>query len=415
MANSQQNRCVNLDWLEVYCLEGADGFPHDASYFRDQGLDVLERDYGTRQYHEMFTILDRNGQGFVEIRRNPVSGGDSRNKGIFSPYSCHVRLCNRYCYHENAVNLLTEFLHTHHFEVQRIFRIDIALDFERFDSGDDPVDFIRRYMAGRYAKINQCNLSAHGADRWNVRDWNSLSWGSPSSMVGTKLYCKTKELKEVKDKPYIRYAWQAAGLVSDYVNMTKAKADGTCYQPTIWRLEFSIKSSARVWYKVEDTHGRKTRKIEKQHTLGNYSTRHDLLQAFIFLAYHYFQFKHFEEGKRKDRCRDKVLFDFGSNHSVYVLDRLLTDEPQTTALEALRQRLLKYKQTHIQPKLIRACDVLIEQIAQERIVNTLPYYDGTEVRLLQLLIKQRLECPDESYSQSLSTVKDFMQLSDTLF
>ena len=77
-------RCVNIDWLEVYALEDASKFPCNAEYFRSQGYIVREREYGTRQYHEMFTLLDDNMNPFMEIRRNPKSG-DSGFSGIL-PY-----------------------------------------------------------------------------------------------------------------------------------------------------------------------------------------------------------------------------------------------------------------------------------------------------------------------------------------
>ena len=52
-------------------------------------------------------------------------------------------------------------------------------------------------MAGELAKVNQCKLSAHGKDSFDDRIWNSLSWGAEKSMISTKLYNKTLEMKEV--------------------------------------------------------------------------------------------------------------------------------------------------------------------------------------------------------------------------
>ena len=56
MENSHtQKRCVNLDWLEIHAREPV-GQPHNADYFRNQGCEVQEREYGTRVYREMFVI-----------------------------------------------------------------------------------------------------------------------------------------------------------------------------------------------------------------------------------------------------------------------------------------------------------------------------------------------------------------------
>lgn len=163
--------CVSVDWLEVYCLESNDRYPCNADYFRTKGYFVNERDYGTRQYAEMFTIEDEHGEPWIEIRRNPMSG-----QSVFSglnPMSTHIRLVNRHCYFDDAIEKLRNFLTLHDYIFKRIFRIDICRDFEYFDSGDDPAKFCRRYLANKYAKINQCHLSAHGADNWSSFDWES--------------------------------------------------------------------------------------------------------------------------------------------------------------------------------------------------------------------------------------------------
>ena len=51
-------KLVNLDWLEVYCLEPAGRAMPDATFFVAQGYEVKAREYGTPQYREMFTIFD---------------------------------------------------------------------------------------------------------------------------------------------------------------------------------------------------------------------------------------------------------------------------------------------------------------------------------------------------------------------
>ena len=57
-----------------------------------------------------------------------------------------LRLSNRTCYSDNAVQIMQDFLTKYDYEFVKIFRIDICLDFERFDSGDDPNLFLHRYI-----------------------------------------------------------------------------------------------------------------------------------------------------------------------------------------------------------------------------------------------------------------------------
>lgn len=384
-------RCINIDWLELYCLEPS---VCNADYYRRQGYLVEERDYGTRQYREMFTIYDSDNQPWIEVRRNPVSAeDDGRNKGMFNPFSCHLRLSNYALYKNSPVVDFEDFLFRHNYAVLRIYRLDICLDFERFDCGDNPQDVMRRYMAGKYSKIHQSNISAHGHDLWDSREWNSVSWGAPKSMVSTKFYCKSLELTQAKDKPYIRYAWFLCGLVDDFVNMTKRKADGTIYKPSIWRVEFSIKSSARAWYIIEDNTSRKTKKVAMEHTLNLYESREQLMTAFASLSAHYFRFKIFRQGVRKDRCQDKVLFKFSTEDKVYKIDRLITSQKIDKQFGAynLKKHLEEYKMCKTDIEVRKAVDVIIADIERYMLSQHLVRMSRKEIRLLQLAIESRIK------------------------
>lgn len=414
----EKGRCINLDWLEVYCIEEAGRAPVDADYYIRNGYEVRKRDYGTRQYKEMFTVLDQYGEPFLEVRRDPVSANSGAvDIGIFDPLSCHIKLCNRYCYHPQAIDVFAEFLHLHGYAIQHIFRIDLCLDFVRFDRGDDPHKFMLRYLEGKFSKINQGNISSHGKDTWNGRVWNSLSWGAPSSMVSTKFYCKSLELIEAKDKPYIRYAWFAAGLIDDYQTLEKVMPDGSKQVQIIYRVEFSIRSKARHWLVIEDNNGRKEKKIAKPHDLACYRTKMQQLEAFAMLAHHYFHFKYFQKDQRKDRCPDKVLFEFNLQHQPYVLDRLMSSAPKDAAECALLKKLRLYRITTTDDEARKACDVLIAQLEHSSLRRTMPdYYDKTEAQLLQALISERMkQNPKEPLQKTLDRLAPFFDIQNTIF
>ena len=399
-------RCINIDWLELYCMESPTLFPCNADFFGRQGYYVREREYGTRQYREMFTIVDADGLPWIEIRRNPVAAEAARGvKGMFSPYSCHIRLSNVACYGNNPVARLEDFLFKYQYDVSRIYRLDICLDFERFDKGDYPADVLDRYIRGKYTKINQSNISTHGKDLWDGRQWNSISWGNPKSMVSTKLYNKTMELATQKDKPYIRYAWQLSGLVDDFVNLTKTKADGKTYKPAIWRVEFSIKSSARAWYVIEDNNHRKTKTIALPHSLNLYETREQLITAFASLANHYFHFKIYQASKRKDRCRDKVLFVFEKEDTAYHVDRLITDRPRNPASDMLKARLEQYRENRPNHEIYAACQTIIDSINSDQLGESLVHFSAEELRVLKRLINLRTPHPTKTFSEDLKQAR----------
>lgn len=288
-------RCVNLDWLEVHCRE-PELYPHDIAYFRLKGYVTHDRGYGTRIYREMFTIEGSDGENMLEIRRNPASQG---LMGIHDANECHIRLCNRTCYFDNAAELLESFLMEHGYYDIRISRVDVCLDFTEFDELDNPQTFVKRYLRHRYAKINQGNISSHGADTWHGQIWNSLSWGSKNSPITTKMYNKTLELYDQKldrfRKPYIREAWRICGLIDDVQRVTK---DGKLVD--IWRVEFSIKSAKANWVPIE-IDGVNKNYQSLQNRLSTYFGRDRILIIFASLARHYFHFKKFKPDVRKDK------------------------------------------------------------------------------------------------------------------
>ena len=368
-------RCVNLDWLEVSVLEPITQ-PHDPDYYRSCGFVVHERDYGTRVWRSMFTLEGKDGYPFIEVRREPQSE-------IIAPNVAHLRFVNRVCYFPHAASIMQQFLDDHHYEFHHIARIDICYDFEKFDYGDDPKDFMQRFMMGKYSKINQANIHAHGSDEWAGRVWNSVAWGSPSSDIGTKFYNKTLELYDpttkTYGKPYIRQAWQACGLVDNATTLVKCSDDGTTYIPTIWRVEFSIRSSVRKWFTIR-LNGKEKAIQSIRNTLDMYDTDEKLLAMFAALSQHYFHFKHlikryafYKEGHtsgnplRKDRCPDKLLFNWKSQQMTIKPEKESvagTDKPDRTLLRLLSY-LKEYRDTTHDMKIRNTCDVLITHLTDK--------------------------------------------------
>ena len=412
-----KTRCINLDWLEVYCLESSIGYPHDAEYFRRAGWHVREREYGTPTYKEMFTLFSYdNDEPLIEVRRAPKAPRGYNTGGIMDPNSCHIRLCNRTCYMEDAAGLLQRFLEENFFEYSRISRVDIALDFERFDSGDDPQKFLQRYIKGQYAKINQARISMHGADRWDGRTWNSVKWGNENSMVSTKMYCKTLELLQISDKPYIRQAWYEAGLIDNWFDMTKRMEDGTVYKPEIWRIEFSIKSSTRNWFVVEDPYSTKRKLKSIRHTLEQYRTRRQMLDVFFSLADHYFHFKKFAEGVRKDRCEDKVLFDKKIPSVFYKVTHVATHEKQDKTLQRLLRMLRDYQSTIYDEEKRQACRMVIADIEYRVRAHDLPNDTPIEeLTLLRQLVAKRVMGSPNTLSQDINIIKAMLDIETDIF
>ena len=410
-------RCVNLDWLEVHCMEPS-GDPHDADYFRRVGLTVSERDYGTRVYKEMFTVNDVHGNPFVEVRRAPYSTGYG---GIHAVEECHLRLVNAACYLDNAAAMMQNFIETYGYIINRISRVDICLDFERFDEGDDPAVFLSRYLRQVYSKINQGNITAHGADRWNGQVWNSVSWGSPTSAIGTKFYNKTMELYDPATgtyrKPHIRYAWLKCGLIDDFHKVMKQGKDGW-YTPQIWRVEFSIRSSVKKWFAIE-LNGEEKHYQSIRNTLDMYDCRDKLLTLFASLQQHYFHFKHFQKEQRKDRCPDKVLFRWNQPQVTYKVGRddtsmiLGEGHKQQRPFDTLIRKLKEYQLHHTAKDITDACQVIIRAIEGDYLRSDLRNpFSYTELMQLQRALSMKAAGTDTDVVVLMQEVKNILKLND---
>lgn len=341
-------KLVNIDWLEAYVLEPDLEQPRNAAYFEARGMKVRSREYGTPQYQEVFTIYSSSNFPIYEVRRAPYSV--KTKGGIFDPRACHIRLSNRQCYQARAVHIFREFLLVHGYEFKSFSRIDICADFNTFDNGKNPQQFLDQFMCGMYFKSLQskmsthgieylykdghrqleigkaAELSAHGADNDKGRHYNSIKWGSPTSAISTKMYNKTLEMKQAKAKKYIQFLWDKAGLLNSDQN-------------PVWRVEFSLKSEIKQFVRLDDG--------ELLHmgfnTIGNYNNLYGL---FSLLAQRYFHFKRRKitrngTPQRKTRCPDFFPFDNYAQQD-YVPIRLDEIQDPTRTDRMLVKRLIEY-------------------------------------------------------------------------
>lgn len=385
---SLKRRCVNIDWLEIYALEDNMKYPCNADYFRRQGYFVTEREYGTRVYNEMFTIQDKHGDNWIEVRRNPMSG-DSSFTGL-TERSCHLRLVNRQCYNDTPMRDMVEFMVANDYIFVSIFRIDLCYDFRVFDSGDDPAKFLMRYIEKKFSKVNQTKVRAIGDDNWGAFAWESISWGAPKSMVSTKIYNKTKELSATGNKkPWIVQAWLECGLIDDVRNL-----------PNVWRLEFSMRSSIKNWIILDVWTGKRVKKERVPHQPSMFQDRTMLWQRFEELAYHYFHFRYVERKKepnsegerellRKDLCHEKKLFKFNLNRTFYQIDNPSRESTPNTVDERLRKAIIAFQQTCYNVDLNRACYILLDFIDNHELKRYTKHGSLPEIEELRLAIATR--------------------------
>lgn len=298
-------RIIGCDWLELFVSENP-SVDYSPEGFRRRGYEVKEREYGTKTMAQMFKIMDSRGEPFVEIRRDPRGLDKVGVQMVYSRGDSYVRLDNFYCYHPAPMRIMLEFLAANKYAVKKIYRIDIYTDFVRFDKGDWPKDVMRRIVRHQYSKVNQTERRTNGKDTWTECFDNWISWGKKGSMVSTKFYNKTLELKENgMRKPWIVQTWVEHGLIDNSYTLSK---DGNPVD--VYRVEFSIHGNAKGWVIV----GKDESEDGEKHYLPNspdlYMENKGFANAFGNLVPYYFKFRIYEEGKRKSLCKEKILFKF---------------------------------------------------------------------------------------------------------
>ena len=141
-------------------------------------------------------------------------------------------------------------------------------------------NYVRKIGKAEY-KLQGCQKNAHVVDY--------LRFGGNNSEVSAYIYNKTKELNEVKMKSYIVDMWRCSGL-----NV----------EAGVWRLEFSIKSSA---IKILD----KSDGDLKDISLDNIKNREFLEKMYMALVDKYFCFR--ENTGKSNVTREKKIVLFYNN------------------------------------------------------------------------------------------------------
>lgn len=210
---------ISIDYLQLYC---------DATY-----LDYAEeftaeaKDYGTKNF-EILEEIYLQGSLFATVQRKP------RSK-ILQPYAAIIKFENSLLYYTDAQLIITNFLHQCQLSIISITRIDIAVDFKKFQKGLLPQNLIKGFMKEKYLKNGRGKYTIIGNQK-NALDVSYLRFGTKSSDVNVYLYNKSLEMREKVFKPYISEQWkQLAGSPLE----------------DVWRLEFSLTAKATMFLNEE--------------------------------------------------------------------------------------------------------------------------------------------------------------------
>ena len=212
---------LSIDWLSFHGTFA--NIPPTGDYT------IKQSEYGTKIFAEIYYYYFQ-GKQVATVTTKP------RSTALQSDLSI-IKFDNWCLYIPNLFDFVNYVLDMIGFTVKGFSRLDLALDFNRFENGIDGHTLISQFVKDEYLHNGRGKFAISGVQKF-TSTFEYLRLGSQSSPVRAYLYNKTTEMAEVKQKNYITDLWRREGL-----DVTKP----------VWRLEFSLTSGAFDW--VEEVTG----------------------------------------------------------------------------------------------------------------------------------------------------------------
>lgn len=285
-----------IDWLELYCLKynGCDLVQNLKNY----GCRVEVMPYTTRIYKEVLNVFSTQGEFLCTICHLPLSVKDGGANGIMDSKACHIKLHNHLLYRGDIGRVAKRLCSMAGVYINSISRIDVCCDFQYFKNGLKPESLLKGFLSERYNKVGQPRFSVHGTAEKGYNYYSTISFGSKSSCVFSRMYDKTVEMQEVGMKTWIVDAWQSLGFDISNRHM--------------WRVEFEIHGPGRT------NLDKRTAEI-KTIDVDDLNSMDYIRRLFLSLSKKYFVFTDASTATRKYNQKHLVLFDYDDEIQPYQL------------------------------------------------------------------------------------------------
>lgn len=280
MSKDSTMHVINVDWMQVFC-KGELLQPHYA--------DFKIADYGTKIFETLITVFIDHEE-YCIIMLKPRST-------IISQDTIIIKLINKQLYKPSAFTKFQQFISDCNIRFISFSRIDIAADFNTFYNNLNPNNFVTNFLTNKYLKTKKSKFTIRGNQK-NTNEYDYLRIGSATSDISAYLYNKTKEMQEVKEKPYIFEMWQASGLDTS---------------KNVYRLEVTIKNFKM---KFRDDMGQDYSRF----TIIDFDNSNFLASLFYAGINTSFRFKHNDNTVNKSRMQDVILFKNAENFEAIKFD-----------------------------------------------------------------------------------------------
>lgn len=213
--------CISVDWLQVCCYSNNLAFLLNNDYYNKVDslpywleLQPLE----TRSFARFIRVHTKVGNDWrycADILAVPRSTMLNSNIVL-------VKIHNRFLYSQNYIKLLYNICDTFKLSIKGLTRLDLCYDCNSFHNGLKPHKFIKEFVTAEFDspryiyKVGAKQFRVYGGKSVSsATKFSGIEFGSGKSSKRCYIYDKTRELAEVKDKPWIRQYWLQNGLISD--------------------------------------------------------------------------------------------------------------------------------------------------------------------------------------------------------
>ena len=286
---------VGIDWLQV-SFKGR--LQSGGKY------EVKMIDLETKIFSKVYQIM-YNGEIVASATAEPKSP-------ILDPALLIIKIENKYLYISDPVLLMQDFQKEFKLTFVNITRIDLFRDFNTLKYGLNPQNLIHRFVKGDYMKRGKSEFKIFGNSNKTI-DFSYLRFGGNTSDFQVYMYNKSKEMRDVKNKPWI---------------IERAKAVGVDTSQDFWRLEVSCKSSKKEVVRIS------TGEVCNP-DLNYFASSKKISEYYNALLIKYFDIRE-NSGKSKTARERKIELFNDDSDQIYILTPKNQKESNRTAKMVLR-------------------------------------------------------------------------------
>jgi hypothetical protein len=297
---------IFIDWLQLNVRPQKQTFTEFDSFTEDNDhYYFIDQNKPTNVFKKLHNIYSKIDNELLAVMTSQPK------EDFLDPNMIIIKFANDYLYNKNFYENIIHFMEHCKFTFKGYTRLDLAYDFNKFDNGMYPEQFIQNYLSGVVKKLDKVKPTVYSKNEHRLII-QGVKFGNNSSNVSYTLYNKSDELYEKKDKPYIREIWRQNKITTG----------------NVWRLEFRLSSNELL---ILDTF---TAEATRLGDMGLILLKQEnIMQLYNCLYNKHFQFCANDGNTRVDRMPKLMLFDkFKNYRHILINKRSNTDTSRTNKI-----------------------------------------------------------------------------------